>query len=251
MCGLDLWSAQGQRIWWSRCPVNQSVLWGEHCLLLAEFIGILVAIGEHIWKQVIEDRLENAGRFCAPIRHPCCCNTQTGIFLVQMFNGKEGWWYSCDTTFDWSEQWGQKIRENFPLRILHSQLEIVSHQIHSDCWENKWWQIASITINWHLVYASMGKWPCLAVSSLGSCLGFLFGAVNPVSEESLLNFKPQLFPYQFYTCSMNHLFVLPTHDLYWRPEVRKALLQPSDTQALFCPLYWLGLSHLMKQVSGV
>jgi hypothetical protein len=77
------------------------------------------------------------------------------------------------------------------LRILHSQLEIVSHQIHSDCWENKWCQIATITIKWHLVYASMGKWHCIAVSSLGSCLGFLFCAVNPVSEESLLNFKPQ------------------------------------------------------------
>ncbi len=254
MCGLALWFAQGQRIWRSRYPVNQSVLWGECCLLLAEFVGILVAIGEHIRKQVIEDCLENAGKFCAPIRHPCCCHTQTGIFLVQVFNGKEGWWSSCNTTLDWSEQWGQKIRENCPLIFENPAFttqKIVSHQIHSDCWENKWCQIASITIKWHLVSASMGKWPCVAVSSLGYCLGFLFGAVNPVSEDSLLNFKPQFSLTNVCACSMACLFVLPSHDLYWRPEVRKALLQPSDIQALFCPLYWLGLSHLMKLVSGV
>lgn len=137
------------------------------------------------------------------------------------------------------------------LRILHSQLKIVSHQIQSDCWENKWCQIASITIKWHLVYASMGKWPCVAVSSLGSCLAFLFGAVNSVSEESLLNFKPHFSLTNVCACSMNCLLVLPPHDLYWRPEVRKALLQSLDIWALFCPLYWLGLSHLMKQVSGV
>jgi len=41
------------------------------------------------------------------------------------------------------------------------------------------------------IYGSMGKWLWVAVSSLGSCLDFLFPVVKPVSEESLLNFKPQ------------------------------------------------------------
>jgi hypothetical protein len=34
------------------------------------------------------------------------------------------------------------------------------------------------------------------------------------------------------------VFVLPNHDPYWRPEVRKALLQALDILALSCPLDW-------------